>query len=69
MMPDNCPYTQDRVFHAIEAMQSVRDNQDCLIELDRLNTPVKHEIFDDLASAIAHASQAYERIKSARVPE
>jgi hypothetical protein len=61
----NLPYTQDRIFHAIESMRSVRENQDCLVELDRLDTIKKHEIFDDLASAIAYAGQAYEKLKGA----
>ena len=63
----NCPYTQDRLFHAIETLTAIRVNQDCAIELDRLNTPDKCEILDDLASAVAHATQAYERLTTSHI--
>lgn len=65
----NCPYTQDRVYQAIQSLQAVRENQDCLVELDRMSSPAKHDFFDDLASAIAYASQAYEKIKNPGIPK
>jgi hypothetical protein len=66
-MSDNCPYTQSRIYEALTILQAIRENQDCALELDRLNTPDCHEILDDTASAIAYAAQAYEKLKGAKI--
>ena len=63
----NCPYTQDRLYKAIESMHAIRMQQDCLIELDRLNTPDKETFLDDLATAVAAAAMAYERLKGGKI--
>lgn len=65
----NCPYTADRIYSAIMSLRAIRENQDCLIELDRLDSLVSHDLQDDIASAIAYAAQAYEKLKGVRYNE
>lgn len=64
---NNCPYVQERLYHAIEILQAIRVNMDCAIELDRLNSLDKHECLDEIAAAIASVSQAYELLKGVTI--
>lgn len=59
-------YIRDRVQAALDNIKALRENQDCVIEAERLGSIAMMEFWDNIASAEAYLLQAVQETSNFR---